>query len=69
MSSNAAVATQVGATGPAGPSPSGSGNTVLASPADGTSGQASLRALVTNDLPVVDKTTNTLFVLNNLGGF
>lgn len=40
-----------GPTGPAGPAPSGSGNKVLATPADGSSGVSALRQLVSADLP------------------
>lgn len=40
-----------GATGPAGPAPTGSGNQILATPADGTSGVSALRSAVQNDLP------------------
>jgi hypothetical protein len=40
-----------GATGPAGPTPTGSGNKVLATPANGSSAAASLRSLVAADLP------------------
>jgi hypothetical protein len=41
----------MGPTGPAGPSPTGAGNKILGTPADGTSGVSVLRSLVTADLP------------------
>jgi|GEM_PF-5072342 len=50
MATNAAIKLQIGATGPAGPSPSGTQNLVLATP-NGSSGVAVLRALVAADLP------------------
>ena len=50
MATNAAIKLQIGATGPAGPSPSGAQNLVLATP-NGSSGVAVLRALVVADLP------------------
>jgi hypothetical protein len=50
---DAGAAGTTGATGPAGPAPTGSGNKVLATPADGSSGAAALRALVLADVPPV----------------
>jgi hypothetical protein len=40
-----------GPTGPAGPAPTGSGNKVIATPADGSSGVSALRVLVAADIP------------------
>jgi hypothetical protein len=54
-----------GATGPAGPSPSGSANQVLATP-NGSSGTASLRALVAADVPVLNQ--NTTGTASNVTG-
>ena len=42
-----------GVQGPAGPSPTGSGNKILATPADGSSGVSGLRALVPLDIPTM----------------
>src|ERR1035437_7743649 len=42
-----------GPTGPAGPAPTGSGNKVIATPADGSSGVSALRALVSSDIPTL----------------
>jgi hypothetical protein len=41
--------------------PTGSGNKVIATPADGSSGQAALRALVAADLPALSGTANKVY--------
>jgi len=47
-----------GATGATGPAPTGSGNQVLATPANGSSGVSALRSLVIADLPALATATS-----------
>lgn len=67
MANNDVIKGVVGPPGPAGPAPSGAGNLVLATP-NGSSGTATLRALVLADLPalVIGAGTVTNFTAGNL---